>query len=67
MELEERTAIREALANRQEELTPAVLSVMDEMLRNLRSDGREALAERMATLRELSTEYAGESLEDDES
>jgi hypothetical protein len=33
---------------------------MDEMYRNLRSDGRDALAEKMATLQELGAEYASE-------
>ena len=60
MELEDKAAIRKALASRQKELTPAVLTTMDEMYRNLRSDGRDALAEKMATLRELGAEYANE-------
>jgi hypothetical protein len=60
MELEDKAAIRKTLASRQEELTPAMLAVMDEMYRNLRSDGRDALAEKMATLRELGAEYASE-------
>ena len=60
MELEDKAAIRKTLASRQEEVTPAMLAVMDEMYRNLRSDGRDTLAEKMATLRELGAEYASE-------
>lgn len=60
MGLEDKAAIRKALASRQKELTPAVLALMDEMYRNLHSDGRDALAEKMAMVRELGAEYASE-------
>ena len=60
MGLEDKVAIRKALASRQKELTPAVLAMMDEMYRNLHSDGRDALAEKMAMVRELGAEYASE-------
>jgi len=53
LELEDAAAIRQMVDRRSDELTPALLAAMEQMLQNLRSDKREALAGRMAMILEL--------------
>ncbi len=53
LELEDDAAIRQMLDRRSDELTPALLAAMEQMLENLRSDKRETLAGRMAVILEL--------------
>lgn len=53
LELEDNAAILQMLHSRSDELTPALLAAMEQMVENLRSDKREALAGRMAAILEL--------------
>jgi hypothetical protein len=59
LELEDETAMRLALEERQEEITPLVLEVMKEMSGDLRSAGRTTIAGRLQKLYELATQVAG--------
>jgi hypothetical protein len=53
LELADDAAVRQMLDSRSDELTPALLEVMEQMLENLRSNKRETLAGRMAVILEL--------------
>jgi hypothetical protein len=62
VEQEDETALRQLLAERQAELTPDVLGVIERLHDDLRSSGDGNLVRRMAKILELATEYAqGES------
>jgi hypothetical protein len=58
MEQEDETSIRRLLAERQAELTPDVLEVLERLHDDLRSSGDGRLTRRVAEILELAAEYA---------
>jgi hypothetical protein len=59
LELEDETAMRLALDQRREEITPVVLELVKEMLGDMRTAGRKTVAGRLQKLYRLATQVAG--------
>jgi hypothetical protein len=58
LDLEDEAAMREALDERRDELTPVILDLIREMLTDLRATGRKTIAERLQKLHDAATEVS---------
>jgi hypothetical protein len=59
LDLDDEETMRQALETRQEEITPIVLNLLEQMLTDVRGSGRKAIAGRLQKLYELAGEVAG--------
>jgi hypothetical protein len=60
LDLEDEAAMREALEKRRDEITPVVLGLLKEMLSDVRSSARKAVADQLQRLYDLAIEVTAE-------